>query len=294
MSSAAESASVVFRALDKCCQEVKPAGKWQWQCAVLNGARLPIAASLREGFLTLASCAETTVATLSMLEGAISANASLHNGVKLVLDAASRSLHLHSDVAVLDEFQLLSRLHWAMDGFHDGVRAFSSLHSDCTSCPEAAEGAAPGHLDHLQEFMCDSPWKFTERGTHEFAVELESNSAPPAHVRIDKRGIAASVELVRCSRADEAVPEALSIFLLTVTRETRLVRATRHSGNQEIFALQAGLPALPAPEELDHVLAALSVAHRICAREANLLLNEAAARCYLAARDPTINHQSNQ
>jgi len=45
-------------------------------------------------------------------------------------------------------------------------------------------------------------------------------------------------------------------------------------------------------EEIDHSLAALSLAYRVCAREANLLLNEAAARCYLAARDFSNNYQT--
>jgi hypothetical protein len=60
---------------------------------------------------------------------------------------------------------------------------------------------------------------------------------------------------------------------------------------QTSFGLQVGLPVAPAMEEIDHALAALSIAHRMCAREANVLLNDAAARCYLAARDVSTNHQ---
>jgi len=291
---ASENASAVYRALGKCCQEVAPEGKWQWQCALLNGARLPVAASLREGFLSLECGAEITVGSPSMMKRAISANTCLHNGVKLVLDAASRCLRLHSDIAVLSELQLLARLQWSMDGLHHGTRLLACLCTDCTLSPELTEAAAPEHLHNLEEFIRDSNWQLAKRGPNEFAVELESDSAPPALVRIDERGIAASVELVRCSRPEGAVPDALTIYLLTVTRTTRLVRATRLSGNQDIFALQAGLPASSAAEELAHALAALSVAHRACAREANVLLNEAAARCYLAARDRSIDSQSNQ
>ena len=50
--------------------------------------------------------------------------------------------------------------------------------------------------------------------------------------------------------------------------------------------------AAPAAEEIDHALAALSIAYRMCAREADVLLNDAAARCYLAARESSTNpHQ---
>ncbi|MGD0910669.1 MAG: hypothetical protein ABR928_02170 [Terracidiphilus sp.] len=294
MSFAAETASTVSRALGKYCQEVKPVGKWRWQCAMLNGTRLPVAVSLHEGFVSLACDAETTVDGLSMLERAISANALLHNGVKMVLDASSRILRLHSDIAFLEEPQLIARLHWVLDGFHQGVGALAALGADRTHSAEPAAAATSGHLDHFNEATRESSWQFTRRGSDEFAVEIESVSAPPALICIDKSGIAASVELVRCNRADGAVPDALTIFLLTVTREMRLIRATRQSGNQEVFGLQAGLPVLPAPEELDHALAALSVAHRACAREANVLLNDRAARCYLAARNPSINPRANQ
>jgi hypothetical protein len=60
---------------------------------------------------------------------------------------------------------------------------------------------------------------------------------------------------------------------------------------QTSFGVQVGLPAAPAMEEIDHALGALSIAHRICARETNVLLNDAAARCYLAARELSTDHQ---
>jgi hypothetical protein len=290
---ASESAFAVFRALSKCCQEVEPEGKWQWRCALLNGARLSVSTTLCEGFLGLECDSETAAGSAAVVARAISANAFLRNGAKLVLDAASRCLHLHCDIAVLDESQLLARLEWALGGFHQGVGLLSSLHAEIAPAPEPAEAATCGCLD-LQELMCDSSWQFTERGPGKFAVELESDSAPPALVCVDERGISASVELVRCSRGDEVIADALAFYLLTFTGATRLVGATRHCGDQEIFALRAGLPDLPAAEEFAHALAALSFAHRACTHEANVLLNEGAARCYLAARDSTINHQANQ
>ncbi len=294
MSFPSDVAYYVFRALAKCCQEVTPDGEWAWQCTKLNGARLSIAASLREGFLSLACGAEITADAPFMLNRAISANASLHKGVKIVLDPATRKLYLRSDITVLNELQLMARLPWVLDGFHHGAYTLANLQADCPPSPEVTDAASPEHHDQFQECMRDSSWRLTKRGSDEFAVELESDSAPPALICIDKGGIAASVEMVRCGRSDGAVRDALAIYLLTATRETCLVRAAKHSGDREIFALQATLPAWPSSEEMDHTLAALSVAHRACVREANVLLNEAAARYYLTARGPAITSQPNQ
>ncbi len=282
MNTASETASITFRALGKCCQEVQPAGKWQWQCALQNGARVPVTASLRDGFLTLA-CGAGAVQGTSAAGRAMSANAFLHRGAKLALDAAGRNLHLLTDIVIADEAQLFARLQWAVDGLHHGLHTLASLRADCAPSAEPAAAAPAECLEPVDEVIRESGWQFTKRGAGEFAVDLESSSSPPAMVRIDKSGMTASVELVRCNGANGSVAAALSIYLLTLTRTTRLVRATRHSGSQEIFALQAGLPVLPVPEELAHALAALSVAHRSCVREVNALLNETAAGCYLTA-----------
>lgn len=290
MSLARETASSVYRTLGKYCQEANPDGKWQWQCAMLNGTRLPVAASFREGFLSFSYCAEASVESSSMLGRAIAANAALHRSVKLVFDAARCVLELRSDIAVLDEAQLQARLPWILDGFHHGAPALESIRANCPPSPEPEAAKATEKLEPLPEIMRDSGWPFTERGPGEIAVDLESEAAPPALVRMEQGGITASVELARWDGVDGAVAEALPSYLLSVSRSLRLVRACRlHSGPQLIFAFQVGLPPSPTREELTHALAALSVAHRSCVREASLLLDEATARCYLAAR-PSPSH----
>ena len=54
MKLANERAEIVSRVLSKCCDEIEPSGPWNWNCAVQNGTRLPIAANFDEGFLHLA------------------------------------------------------------------------------------------------------------------------------------------------------------------------------------------------------------------------------------------------
>jgi hypothetical protein len=59
------------------------------------------------------------------------------------------------------------------------------------------------------------------------------------------------------------------------------------------FGFRVCLPPAPLPEEIDHGLAALSLAHRMAAREASVLLDETAAACYLAAREIANPNQPN-
>jgi len=286
-----ESAATAYRVLDKCAGELEPAGPWRWRCAVQNGARLPIAASLEEGFLHLACQPEETRKCICTLERAIYGNRGLAGGVKLALgrlDKAGSGFQLTTDLVVLEEKQLLDRFRWALDGFHDGYRLLKF--PDSGRNRGAVEAAACG--DGLGELLRESSWACTERGANDFSANLDADSAPPARIRMTESGVELSVELARWNAATEASRRALAVFLLTASGALRMARACAvDADGQTGFGLQVGLPAAPAVEEIDHALAALSIAHRMCAREANVLLNDAAARCYLAAREDSTNHQ---
>ena len=110
-------------------------------------------------------------------------------------------------------------------------------------------------------------------------------------------GLLLNSELVRANTNAETSRQALAVFLLTATSALRLVRAYSEQLDCELaYGVQVNLPCAPATEEIDHGLAALSIAHRMCSQETNVLLNEATARYYLAARDlsTTNDHQSEQ
>ena len=66
-----ETAATVFCGLNKCSDVVEPDGPWRWQCIVQNGTRLPIAASLEEGFLHLACQPEAIRKSTCTLERAL-------------------------------------------------------------------------------------------------------------------------------------------------------------------------------------------------------------------------------
>ncbi len=290
MKPANHAAEVALAMLDRCCDEVEPVRPWSWQCAFQNGTRLPLSASYADGFLRLAAGPAMAPVTASALDRAIRWNAALTGGIKIAIDAARRAFALCADLVVLDEAQLLARLRWALDGFHDGLSAFATDDSLDAAIPSRP---APAPASELPELLGATPWEFAERDAGACSVALDAESAPPARVWMDADGISLSVELARASAVSAAQLRALGLFLLTVTGALRLVRAGAvESDGQTVFTLAARLPQAPAPEELDHALASLSVAYRLCARESCVLLDEAAAACYLAVRRQPMTCQS--
>jgi hypothetical protein len=281
-----ESAATAARVLNKCFTEVKPAGPWRWHCVAQNGACLPITAAIEEGFLHLAGRPEPLPKGSGAPLRALKENATLAGGVKFALSPAGQGLYLRTDIVLLEEAQLLERVRWALAGFQHSPRRLKS-HDDGGGVSAAPESAPADLGERLQE----TAWLCTERGPNDFAAELGADSAPPARIRMNEHGLAFSVELVRSAAGAELPGEALAVFLLTAGAALRLARAhALEMDGQRSFGFQVSLPAGAAVEEIDHALAALSIAYRMCAREANVLLEEAAARCYLTARGfPTIH-----
>jgi hypothetical protein len=287
-----DAAASAFRVLDKYADKLETVGPWRWSCVVRNGALLPIAASLDEGFLQLACRPETIRESASVLERALMGNNTLPGGVRMALNSSSRGLHLRTDIAVLEEQQLLDRFKSALEGFHHGVGLMKSLDGDSRGVRGEARLVAASSIN-LGELLCESSWSCAERGANDFSAQLAADSAPPARIRMTENGLDLSVELIRANAA-EVCRHALAVFLLTISSALRLARAYAAAADgQHSFGFQVNLPAAPAAEEIDHALAALSIAYRMCARETSVLLNEAAARCYLAARDlsTTNDHQ---
>jgi hypothetical protein len=287
-----EVAATAFRVLDRCSAQIESAGPWQWRCAVQNGVRTPVCATLADGFLQLAGPANAIHDGSRTLEAALLANDSLAGGARFALDVHGLGLHVRTDVVMLEEALLVDRIRWALVGLGQGSSALRpSDHHDHATITQAASAAEV----NLDELLRETAWQCTERGMDEFVVELDAVSAPPARIKRNESGIAISVELIRSNVMTEPSQQALAIFLLTAGSTLRLVRAYAAGvDDQRSFGFQVSLAASAVAEEIDHALAALSIAHRMCAREANVLLDEAAARCYMAVRDLPTNHNHEQ
>jgi hypothetical protein len=286
-----EFAATTYRVLNKFACEMEPSGSWNWKCVVKNGTQLPLAASFDDGFLHLACRPDAMHKTSLAFENALLCNKTLAGGVKFALDPARGSLHLRTDIVVLDEMQLLDRLEWALEGFHDGNRLMKSLDSRIDH--QFPQAAAVSDFD-LANTLRETSWHCTEKGANDFSADLDASGAPPASIRLIGNSLDLSVELLRCNAAADITRQALVTFLLTASCNLRMVRAiAAHADEHICFGFHVSLPSCPATEEIHHALAALSVAYRMCARETNVLLHGAAAQLCMAARNSstTDDHQ---
>jgi len=284
-------ADIALTMLNKFCDEVKPRGPWRWQCAVQNGALLPLDASFAGGFLRLTTPQHPGEDCAHALHRAIVRNGTLTGGVKTVFHAVRNEFFLCADLVVIGEQQLLSRLKWALNGFHDGLTASNPARGE-DAADHAASIGAP--RNGIADLMQDSRWECHPRAEGEYSVALDAKSAPPATVRVGQQGLSIGVELARTGNDALASEYALALYLLSASSHMRLVRALRTgTQTQRIFLLEAQLPHRPEAEEVDHALAALSVAYRQSANEAIALLDEAAARSYLAVRGCSIAPEPN-
>jgi hypothetical protein len=146
----------------------------------------------------------------------------------------------------------------------------------------------------LADLLRECSWPCAERGANDFSAELDANAAPPAHIRMNGSNVELSVELLRCDTSAEITRQALTLYLLTASSSLRMARTYAvHADGQISFGFLVSLPSAPAAEEIHHALSALSVAYRMCARETHVLLHSAAARHYLAARNPSTTNDNN-
>ena len=281
MKFANENAATAYRVLNKCAQEMEPAGPWRWRCVMQNGTRMNIAAAMEDSFLQLICRPEAIRKGTLPIEDAMLCNKSLAGGMKLAVNSSIDGLHLRTDIVIVDERQLIERLEWALEGIHEGNLLLHS--SDLLNEQATPQITADADLDEL---LRESSWSCTKRGPNNYSVELDAQAAPPAGIRINGSKLELSVELLRCGPPANASRHALALFLLTATSALRMVRAySARAEDQESFGLQVSLPSSAVSVEIDHALAALSIAYRMCAREAAVLLQAAAAHHYLAARD---------
>ncbi len=86
-------------------------------------------------------------------------------------------------------------------------------------------------------------------------------------------------------RSTGAARETLCLYLLEANAALRYARAfLQREGEGASAGFEVRVENQPTPGEAGHALAALSVAGRYCARELELLKNNAVSRFYRSAR----------
>ncbi len=284
-----DKAAIALTMLNKCCDDVEPAGPWRWRCSMQNGTRVTSVATFSGDFLRLAVRVPSVVPTPQSIENALISNAHMRGGARIAHDSDRREFLLSADMAVLTESQVAARVSSAMDGFHDALSALEA--GLCTPLqPESIPATRP--TTKLASLLEETRWQYHVREEGDYAVTLDAGSSPPARLTACANELSATVELVRVGHDSNDVRQALANYLLSASGTMRMVRASMECASAQCcYQLEARLPADPEPEELDHTLRALSIAYRGCAGESTVLLNEAAARCYLTVHDKSIQKQ---
>jgi hypothetical protein len=254
-------------------------GEESWRVSLHRGGILR--AQLDEGWLVLAAdCAELPAGDPAVL---LRRNAELGGGVKFAYAAAppvlgAEGLQLRAEVPLSGgEEHVKRRVGDALAGF---AEALDSQTSGVAPSAEAVGGEAPIDLASL---LAEAGWPFDQRPDGTMVVDL---AVPDGFFQAEiesRRGrtrLAASISSV--ANTPDTCRRALSALLLRAAGAVRMARPALPAGEgpPRIEVVLAG--ALTATE-IDHALAALAVACRLCGREAALLQDdEAISARYLA------------
>jgi hypothetical protein len=132
----------------------------------------------------------------------------------------------------------------------------------------------------------ETGWPVRERqGGKMLLVDLETpGEFYQARIEVQADRVQIRTELPACEAVPPPCQEALGRLLLTLNACVRLARATTVEKPAGIAVQFEVVLSQPCAVELAHAFASLSMACRLCAREAMLLQQDAAlARAYMAA-----------
>ncbi len=272
-------ASIIHSTLAQCdCTLHRPAPS-AWRAAGPSGE--PFAVTVEDGWLTIDRVASGDVAAQPPLTVLANA-ASLPANTKLIAMGPNDRIHLRAELSLDVDLDLDTHIPAVIAAFAatNPVTAETSLSSDEPTAPQEAN-----HGSSLADRCAEVGWPAVERPDGALAVELEvPGSFVQAMVRRQENGEWwIEVPVAPGDPAPDVCREATARLLLRVGGLVRLVQAVLLA---EGGAASAGfrVRVLPAASSaaFGHAFAALSVACRLCAREAAVLWHdERVARVYI-------------
>jgi hypothetical protein len=277
-------------ALVKTAEKVKRRHPGHWDFALANGRVLKGTAEISDGWLVMSAPlkkrSKPTVASLDRMWRLLKLNARLAGGAKYALDSEHR-LSVRAELP-LDDEPRMDRITDACAGFKDASARLrdrkTAAHADNSSWASSAD--VEGTPCDLQELCREAGWPFVERSGDRLAVALDvPDGFHQAIIEKHKGVVHVGVELGVAAAASSVSRHALSVLLMTANRVVRLCRAAvGQNDGQPSTRFEVAWPCCPPAVELAHALAALSMACRLCAREAEALQDEVIAREYLSVR----------
>jgi hypothetical protein len=280
----------IVAGLETCASAVVSVARGEWLLSLANGNALNVRARVHDDWLVLEECprvdsgapAERTSVESSThwLWDLLHGNTELAGGAKFALRQNQHAVQVRAEVPLDDEVDIVRRIGQACAGIKPGAARIRGLaaHGDT---PMRANAPVPA-VD-VAALCRATPWPFAVREPHVAAADLQvPGTFRQAVVSTRPDGkIAASVDLSShpTAASSPVCRAALAHFLL---RANGLVRMARAAAAGETPRFEVVFADAPSPAELGHGLAALSVACRIAAREAEVLAqDEVVARAYL-------------
>lgn len=307
---------MIADSLKKYSPSVEQIGHGQWEFALSNGAALQVTAQMDEEWLLLKvplNNSKKHGPTASrdfweLLQGMLMEaslwkhgrvwellqwNADLTGGGKFALLPEEQSINLRAEIPLGEDVDLAGRIHQACTGFKTALeRLRGGKTKDYQAGPHPAIFAADPVQSagpDLSRLCHEAAWPFTERSAGKLVVDLDvPDGFYQAIIQERMSQVHVSVELAACESLSlsQLCRQALGALLLIACGMVRLARATAEEREgRTAVRFEVVFVSPPCAAEMAHALSALSVACRLCGREAKVLQqDEGAAEEYLALR----------
>jgi hypothetical protein len=214
-------------------------------------------------------------------------NAKLPGGAKFGLAGAARRVALTAELPLDADLDLESRVAETCRALtqHEAWERISRALDP--SALDAARAASSDDAGELHQLVEQSGWPFRERAPGHLVLRLEvgDGSQQASLARRADHGYRLWTNLDVPEDLPPRARLAVELVLLAACRLVRMVRAaSTFEGGGSATVWEMVWSARPAPVELKHALAAMSVAYRITADEVQALGDEQLANDYLALR----------
>jgi len=282
----------IAMSLENCGAAINQTGRGRWELELVNGKSVSATAALLDGWLSIDAPVSDRLDRADLWR-LLTLNASLVGLSKFVLMPDYRSAHVRCDISLAeddDEFEAdvvsnsATRVQEACVGMKG---AFARFHDEKpigrVKSKQASDNQEAAKPEHLRRVCEDAGWKFTERSTGKFVVDLEAQGGF-FQALVEQRSVGAQVstEVARWESLAESSRHALAVLLLRAGALVRMARPAIEENETQVGArFEVVFTDLPRAFELAHALSALSVACSLCGREARAVQDENIAKEYL-------------
>jgi hypothetical protein len=215
-------------------------------------------------------------------------NGRLSGGVKFALAPGKALPQLRAEVPLKCTSALKRWIPFVHQGFKqvfERTRKGRKIASRTGRLKPADSGEVTVNPD-LRELCIKTGWNLAQRRSGEIFVELDV-PGEFYQARVSKTGtniIRVSVPMITAQLLSHSSKKAMALLLLRACRDVRMARASigKDSQGSPKTRFEAILPCPISVEELHESFSALSVACRLCGREARALKHDPIADAYLA------------